>query len=90
MVLDRDVEELSRRRKIAEENNPLLKLSLGELVMKMQLIAINYPEILLNQNHDIEYNLIDNKFFKEYMGIVKELERREIEYTSYKAEPRIF
>lgn len=96
MVTMKQVQEAQERRREEEKRNPLLKLNLGELVREMQIIAEREPFVLKFSNiTEIEENIphlqqraevLNN--YKKYTAIVKELNRREEEYQSYKPEPR--
>lgn len=90
MVRLDQVQDAQRRRREAEERNPLLKLSLGELVKEMQLIATKNPGVLEPREHLLniptdQWNLAE---YKKYDAIMEELDRREKEYRSYKSEPK--
>jgi len=83
------IREAGKKKREAEERNPLLKLNLGELVMEMQRIASADITVLMTPEDKIEdvpeHRLED---FKKYHAIVKELNRREEEYKSYKPDQR--
>lgn len=94
MVRLEEIQEAQKRKREAEERNPLLKLNLGELVNEMQKIAARTPSVLTSleqiKNYTFPKALKEEnlKEFEKYTAIVKELDRREKEYQSYKSEPR--
>ena len=95
-----DIDDANKRKAEAEKRNPLLKLSLGELVREMQVIAVKDPNVLstpemiekamqqfIPQQRDF---LIKEsmKNYEYYMSLIEDLKRREEEYKSYKQELR--
>ena len=84
------IREADERQREAEERNPLLKLKLGELVREMQIIVAKDPNVLTSKSR-VEAIGADHGLenYERYISIVKELERREKEYSSYKP-PRRF
>ena len=100
MTTVEDVNEKSEEKRRAEERNPLLKLTLGELVREMQVIVtkdpnvLTTPEVIATAMQPLIPSLRDFRIkesminYEKYTSIIKELDRREEEYKSYKPEPR--
>jgi hypothetical protein len=77
----------AEERKRAEERNPLLKLTLSELIKSMQNLVLKNPNLLSYPTKEIRrlFPVIG----EQYVSIMEEIDRREREYHSYKA-PLVF
>lgn len=71
-------EQIKELRAEAERNNPLLKLSLGDLVRKMSLLAYENPDVFKSREEITDGSMHD---YNLYQSLIHELGMREEKYT---------
>ncbi|HLA22964.1 MAG TPA: hypothetical protein VJZ93_00305 [Candidatus Nanoarchaeia archaeon] len=85
MATHESIRRVREEKEEAERRNPLLKLSLGELVMGMQRISSMDKNVFLPEEKVPEGS---RENYRSYNSLIKELNNREARYNSYKEPPR--
>ena len=85
MATPESVRKAQKVKEEAERRNPLLKLGLGELIRESQRIFTQDPNVLMPEN---EISREGKERHTQYIAIIKEINRRELEYQSYKSAPK--
>lgn len=80
-----DIARIAREHDEAARKNPLLRLTLGQIVNEMIGLAVRYPVMLSDESLPAPVE----EYRKRYDALLAELGRREKQYQSYKEPPRI-
>ncbi len=72
------LEQSKRELELAVKKNPLLKLSLGDLVKEMNILSCENPDVLKSREEISDESMED---YQQYQSLVDELNRREKGYT---------
>jgi hypothetical protein len=84
MATIEDLEKRAEEYKEKLHENPLLKLTLGELISEMQKLYAFDPNVVKPEDQVPESS---RENYERYNKIIKEIALREREYISYKPEP---